>query len=94
MRRVWALILSVALVSVAVAEDPDDFLWRDDFTDAGGWVARPAWLTNPSSTASANSDGQVGCFRVDEARWGMKWLRPVPQVALEDTCPYREPRAA
>ena len=85
MQRVWAIILGAALVSVAAAADPDDFLWRDDFTDAKGWTARPGWLSNPSSTASVGSDGQVGCFRVDEARRGMKWSCPVPQVALEET---------
>jgi len=85
MQRVWVLILGSALASVAAAGDPDDFLWRDDFTDARGWTGRPGWLANPSSTASANSDGQVGCFRVDEARRGMKWSCPLPQVFLEET---------
>ena len=73
MQHVWALILGAIPASAAAAEGPDDFLWRDDFTDARGWAARPAWLADPSSTASVSSDGQVGCFRVDEARRGMKW---------------------
>ncbi len=76
---------ALVLVACAVAGDLDDFQWREEFADAGRWEPRPTWLSAVSRTASATSDGQAACFRVDEPGLGMKWSATMPTAGLADT---------
>ncbi|MBE3069962.1 MAG: hypothetical protein IMZ66_06975, partial [Planctomycetes bacterium] len=74
MRSLLPAILCAVLAGVAAAGEPaDDFAWHADLADAGRWARQPAWLSNPSPSASVTADGRVLCFRADEPAKGMKW---------------------
>ena len=75
------------LMGIVGAGSELDFHWVDDSHHVQRWITQPSWLTHPSPTASVTADGQVACFRVEEAECGMKWSASMPGVWLEEL-PY------
>ncbi len=87
MSRPCVLTLAVLVASIAGAGELDDLCWSERFDDLERWTAEPAWLGNPSDSASLVRDDSAGCFQVDEPNRGMKWSAPMPSIAL-DEFPY------
>ncbi len=78
------LTLAVLAASIAGAGELDDLCWSERFDDLERWTAEPAWLGNPSDSASLVRDDSAACFQVDEPNRGMKWSAPMPSIALDE----------
>jgi hypothetical protein len=78
------LICALQLAAADPALANSDFLWREEFQDAGRWTAQPAWLGNGSAAASAKSDGNAVAFHVVEPRHGMKWSSTFDAISTLD----------
>lgn len=82
------LIMSQSVISGQVQDNKivleETFEWSDDFTEVEKWSARPTWVGNPSATAKVTTTAGIAGFQIDESSKGMKWLRNLPNIWLEE----------
>jgi len=77
--------LTASILASELPRPAEELVWYDDFADVSLWKPQPAWLANPSATATLTSDAGVAAFRVDQSHHGMKWSRDLPPIALAET---------
>ncbi|UCH34376.1 MAG: hypothetical protein JSV65_17910, partial [Armatimonadota bacterium] len=61
-----------------------DALYTDDLRDIEAWRQMPDWLPNPSDSATLTRTADGARFSVPEAGRGMKWLRSVSRIWLDE----------
>jgi hypothetical protein len=74
------ILLAPGLTPAAAGEA----LYQDDMKDMGAWRQMPSWLPNPSQGAMVTQTQAGARFSVPEAGRGMKWLRGLKGMWLDD----------